>query len=238
MQISTKAIVLSQTKYGDNDAIVKFYTLKNGIQTFYVRSIRSKKNQKVALLAPLNKLEIIGEKRENKSLASLKQISCYEPYKTIGLNFYKSTVALFLGEFLGKTLVEELADENLFAFIDNALSLLDTTDNFANFHLVFLAKYAVILGIGPQNNFEAGYGFNIKEGYFEPPSFKKEITVNHEVAFLISRFFGDTFENLLELPLNRTQRKALLNALILFFQTQFNGIGKINSTEILEQVME
>ena len=45
MFVSSKALVLHKTKYGDSGIVVKFFTEKYGTQTFIIKSAFSPKNR-------------------------------------------------------------------------------------------------------------------------------------------------------------------------------------------------
>ncbi|MGY6563010.1 MAG: DNA repair protein RecO [Luteibaculaceae bacterium] len=239
MHFTTEAIVLGKINYGDQDAIVKCFCEHKGVNSFYVRGLRAKKNKKLALLSPLNQVRITGTYQENKSLCSLKELSLTHPYQTIGQDFQKTAIAFFLGEFLSKILVEHPEDQELYSFLVNALNLLDATDQSANFHLVFLAKCMFYLGIKPIEKPNSSQScFNFLEGEFQSVAeFHEASHLNIELSEKCALFLYEPFSSFPKHAVNRVQRQEILLAFLKFYKVRFDTLTKLNSLEVLEQIM-
>jgi DNA repair protein RecO (recombination protein O) len=152
--IKTRAIVLSNIKYGDNSVIVKMFLENAGVQSFIVKGINKSKS-KIAYFQPLSLLEIdYSDSKAN--LKYIKEQRFVYFYENIQNNFSKTCIFTFLAEVLRKSLLTAESEPEFFGFIYNSLVDFDKkTENFNDFHLHFLIKMMDFLGFLPinENNF-------------------------------------------------------------------------------------
>ena len=74
------------------------------------------------------------------------------PFQSLPFEVAKSTIAMFVTEFLNKVLKEEASSPVLFGFlIDSVLFLEEARTDSENFHLAFLLKLSFFLGFGPES---------------------------------------------------------------------------------------
>ena len=79
--------------------------------------------------------------RPNATLYRVKEAKSFYPFSSIPYDPYKSSMALFLSEFLYRAIREEAENRPLFAYLQHSIIWLDECgDGFANFHLVFLMR--------------------------------------------------------------------------------------------------
>ncbi|MFC0185163.1 DNA repair protein RecO [Pseudarcicella hirudinis] len=144
----TKGIVINYIRYRETSIIVKIFTEEFGIQTFIENGVRSAKSKnKIALFQPLTLLDLVVYHKEGKDLHRISELKCLIPFQTLPFNIYKSSIALFITEILGKCMKEETGNISLFRFLLNSILWLDAAeDDFENFHLQFLIKLASFLG--------------------------------------------------------------------------------------------
>ena len=116
MLVTTKAIVISKLKYGDNDLIVKCYTEHFGVQSYLLRGVlKSKKGKlRTAYFQLLSQLEIVVNYRQKRSLQTIKEVKPSAIYGSIYSNVSKSAIAMFLAEVLSGILKEEENNQSLF----------------------------------------------------------------------------------------------------------------------------
>ena len=144
-------IVLRTIKYNDSLMIADIYTRQVGRRSFLLPVTRSK-NSKVrnVLFQPLSMVAFAASGRGTKSLARIADAQPLKLYATLPYDVVKSSIAMFLAEVLTYSLRDEGADESLYSFIENALLWLDAADEaYADFHLVFLSRLLLFLGIYP-----------------------------------------------------------------------------------------
>ena len=148
------AIVLNTIKYSDKDLIVELLTEKDGCLSFMQRISTSKRAKiRTAWFQPLARLDVDYDDRPTHKLKRLATAQPL-PLLTIPYEPAKTTMALFLAEFLRVTMRSEPASPLLFDYVWNSIEWLDTCrESFANFHLVFLLHLARFFGFEP--NLEA-----------------------------------------------------------------------------------
>ncbi len=234
MLVKTEGLILKITKFRETSLIVKAYTQSHGLLSFIVKGVRSSKNtSKAVLFQGLNFLDLIIYYKENKSLLNLKEYKFNFLYKNIPFDIIKSSIAILILEVIEHTLNEEEENEELYDFIKQTFINLDLAEkNIANIHLQFLIDFMYYVGIHAQGKYtlETPF-FNMKEGAFAktPASF----------AYIKGKL-AENFSSLLhheELFLNKTERKKLLETLLLYYQIHIDNFRKIKSLEVFETIM-
>lgn len=239
MQSKTKALVLSQLKYKDNDLIVKCYTLEHGVLSFIVRGILKSKKKKLkpAYFLPLSQLEIDFNYTPKKSLFYFKEVKPYFIYNGLQLLIVKSTVSMFLSEILSIVLNEEEKNEALFSYLETTLQWFDMETDCANFHLLFLLKLTKYLGFYPDTQNIAYNNFNLADGCFELKNSSKNNVADKNLTLLKS-MLGTTFDDLNTLKISTVQRQSLLNVILKYFELHLDGFRQPKSLQILNQVFK
>lgn len=151
MQERIRGIVLRTVKYGDSGLIVDMFTEQYGRKSFATKVVKGRRTaSNSALWTPLSMVEFEATIRPNGKLPRPKDVGIY--YNNVGLMFnpVKSTIALFLSEFLCHALKSETDNSPLYAYLEHSIRWLDASERtFANFHLVFLMRLTRFLGIYP-----------------------------------------------------------------------------------------
>lgn len=236
----TSGIILYTTKYADTSLIAKIYTSGFGLQSYIINGVRGKKSKsKGNLFQPMSLVEMVVSNSNKGNLQRISEINIRHPYTDIPYNIVKSSIAIFLNEILYKILREEHADEEMFEFIKNSLLILDLkTDSCSCFHIYFMVQFTRFLGFYPQGNYsEATPYFDLKEGRFvlNIPSHSNYLVP--EIALLLDNVLNVNYESLVQLHINKSQRKILLQKMVLFFQLHITSIGVIKSIDVLEEVI-
>ena len=107
MLIETRAIVLHRTAYSDRYSIVHIYSEQYGRMGLLVSNSRSRKSRPLALLSPLAEVDIVGELKQGKSLATVTEVRLYNPNHQIQMNPIKCSQGIFLGELLYRVMTHE-----------------------------------------------------------------------------------------------------------------------------------
>ncbi len=233
-----KGIVLHYFRYSDSGIIVKIYTEERGLQGYFYRTGKGK-NKKTNLIQPLSLVELVSFSKEHKSLAQLREVKLLEPYTNIPLNMVKTSIAIFIAEFLHKSLKEEEANPALFNYLYTSLLFLDKTENPTNFHLIFLAKLTRYLGFAPDLTINSDlYWFSLEEGVFLQKHKSGNLIVNERESANLMAIFGANFDDNQNLNLSNNERRKALRNLINYCQFQLEGLGEINSHIVLEAVLD
>lgn len=235
MLVKTKAIVISSIKYQEKGLIVKCFTQSDGLKSYFVRDAFSsrKSNQKIAYFQPLSILEIEAVHKNKGTLENFKEIKLAIPFQTIHNDVIKSTIVMFLSEMLHFSIQEEETNEPLFVFLETALTWLDTHDEVANFHLIFLLETTKFLGFYPDvSEIDLPY-FEMSEGVF---------TVFHAIRSL-TQHESNLFKKLLDLKFENdqkmfhtTERQILVRILIEYYSAHLDSFKKPKSLDVLKEV--
>ena len=145
MYSTTDAIVLSLQPHSDKAHILHAYTRAFGRVNYYLYGLGRK--HPVGLYAPLSLIRITASCPPN-GVPTVKEATrlTFDSASALSSNFYKQAIALFLSEVLFHVLRHPMPDEPMFDFIEQAVRLLDETDEPQNFHLSFLIGLASKLG--------------------------------------------------------------------------------------------
>jgi len=233
--VKTKAIVISSLKFQEKSLIVKCFTLSSGLKSYFVRDAFSsrKASQKIAYFQPFSILEIEAVHKNKGTLENFKEIKSAVPFQSIHTDIVKSTMVMFLSEMLHHSIQEEEKNEQLFLFLETALTWLDHHDEISNFHLILLLEITKYLGFYPdlsENNLPF---FEMNEGVFT-------LFQNGNV---LSEHETNLFKKLLDLKFDNDQkifhvleRQILLKILIDYYSLHLEGFKKPKSLEILKEV--
>ena len=130
---------------------------------------RSRKSAvKTVLFQPLSMIEFEADYRPMSNLYRIKEAKSWYPFRTLPYDPYKSSIAMFLAEFLYRALREEAENGPLFAYLEHSIRWLDECDrSFSNFHLVFLMRFSRFLGLYPNTeDYREGCFFDMLNACF------------------------------------------------------------------------
>lgn len=241
----TKGIVVKTVKYGDTSIIASIYTELFGMQSYIVKGIRkpTKKgsnNSNYFLPAAILDLQVYNN--ELKHLQFIKEYQWSKLYTTIYFDVVKNAVAMFCVELLQHSIKQPENNPELFYFIEETLTTLDTTTNntiIANYPLYFATKLAEHLGFGIQNNYAETHNIlDLQQGFFihELPAHTHFIENNFaQIASQVLTIHS--IENLSTLKLNQTIRRQLIDAFIQYFALHITQFTSMRSLEVLREVL-
>lgn len=237
MLVKTKGIVLHTIKYTESSIITKIYTADFGLQSFIVKGVRSAgRNGRASLFSVMNMLELEMYHRENKGLQYLKEFRPAHLYKTITTDILKSSIALFLAEVLGKCIQEEEPNRELYAYIEDTLLSLDTSQRAeSNLHLTFLLGFTKYIGFYPNTNANAACSyFDLQDG-----SFTGEMPVHsYFIAPPHTDFLKQLLTGVAHVPMSVAERNFLLEKILLYYQLHLQNFRKVTSHHVLHEVLE
>jgi len=233
--VKTKAIVISSLKFQEKSLIVKCFTLSSGLKSYFVRDAFSsrKASQKIAYFQPFSILEIEAVHKNKGTLENFKEIKSAVPFQSIHTDIVKSTMVMFLSEMLHHSIQEEEKNEQLFLFLETALTWLDHHNEISNFHLILLLEITKYLGFYPDlTDIDLPF-FEMNEGIF---------TVFH-TSTALSEHETALFKKLIDLKFDNSQkifhvieRQILLKILIDFYYAHLEGFKRPKSLDILKEI--
>jgi len=235
MHIKTKAIVISTVKFQEKSLIIKCFTQSNGVKSYFVNNAFTGKNnkQKIAFFQPLMQLEIEATNKNKGTLERFKDVKIAIPYQSISYDIYKTTIVLFLSEFLNHAIKEEEPNEPLFEYIETALLWLDNHHEISNFHLIFLIQITKYLGFYPENPTNTVDYFDQLEGVFNNTPSLNSLSIDETT--LLKRLLVLKLDNI-ENSFSANQRQILLRIIINYFTLNVEGFKKPKSIEVFKEV--
>jgi DNA repair protein RecO (recombination protein O) len=234
-----RGIVLHHVRYRESSAIINIYTDLFGRQAYLVNSIKGKGSRyRSNLLQPLTLLEMEVYHKLGRELQRVKDIRNYIPYRSIPFNPFKSSQAMFLAEVLFRSIREEDPTPGLFEFLEYSLQILDMSeDNIMNFHLFFLVQLTKYLGFYPENNFnQKNFGFDMRDGQFVDSLNLHPDFFDSDSSLLLHELLGTTFNDRLELSINKDVRIRFLEYMMDYYRLHLQGFGRIKSLSVLREI--
>jgi DNA repair protein RecO (recombination protein O) len=236
----TRGICLHTLKYNDSSIIVHIYTEVFGRQSYIIKGVYGKKATiKSNIFYPLNLLELEVQQRGGTELQNIKDVRNFPVYSNIPFNASKNAIVIFISEILYRSLREEMPNPPLFEFISNALMLLDLETDIADFHLVFLIQLTKYTGFYPLNNHSIiNCYFDLLNGQFVSLIPEHSHYMGKSESKKMAEIMNKNFTELVNIEFSRSTRYCMLEKIIDYYRLHIDGIGKINSLEILKEIFD
>ncbi len=240
MEVSTRCIVLKVIKYNDNYNIVDFYTEALGRSSAMVSIPKSLKSKsKNNFYQPLFLLNAALFRKSNNGLFKVKEINFDFPPKSIPYNPYKTAIAFFISEFIYHVVQEEEPNEALFSYLYNSILWLDSCDrDFANFHLMFLMRFSLFLGLYPNlSDYKEGDYFDMLNASFRSTRPTDHVHfVSPDDASKIQTLMRMNFDSMHLFKLNRKERVQILTLLSDYYKIHLPNLPELKSLDILQDL--
>ena len=233
----TEGIVLKTVKYSESSAIATIFTKKFGSLSFIVQGLRSTKNkQKGNLIQSGNILQLEIYLKEQRNLNRIKEYST--AYIYTNANFIKQSILIFCIELISKCVKEHEVNERLYDYVSLFLIELDKDEHsIENKPLYFLLETASILGFEfSMQNILNGKYFNLERGKFEDVPTSTQSNLNENETLLLKKLIAVYYDKN-ELKFNSTERKILLEKLILYFRWHIPDFTDLKSPSVLSEVL-
>ncbi len=232
--LKTEGIVLKNIRYGDHAFIVTMYTRELGIKSFWFRR-KMGKNPVKALLAPLSQLQMVTNIRKDEKILTPVEISLVLQYRTLYQDPVKSSMVLFLAEWLQKVLKEEEANHHLYQFIADSLLEIDRQEHLhPSFHLSFLFHLTRFLGFLPdRSHYQTGDCFDPEAGIFKPADLHQPLCIASDISRWFYELSGIPVDQYQLFKTDRQTRNLLLDVLIRYYTIHLPGFGEVKSLPVI-----
>ena len=235
----TRGVVLRALKYEDSSLIVDVYTVSRGTVSFMIRLPKSRKAAlKGVFFRPLSLLELDFEFRQKAALQRVKDVRFAYTFRSLPYDPYKSSIALFLAEFLCRALRHESDNAPLFSYICYSLEWLDASERaFSNFHLVFITRLTRFLGFYPNvEDWHKGDYFDMVNACFVSSRPVCHACLEPEEAALIPLFMRMNYDSMRFFAMNRQQRERYLEVLNAYYRLHIPEFPDLKSPDVLKEV--
>ncbi|MGA1029089.1 MAG: DNA repair protein RecO [Flavobacteriaceae bacterium] len=238
---TTEALVIQTLKYGDSSLIAHCYTLRHGLQSYMLKGILSAKRKNVlpkSYFQPLSLLEIEAPLQPPNRLGYIKEARVSYSFQKLPFVIVKSTMALFLAEILFQVLQEEAQpNPDLFHFLKQSMIILDQSDRIGFFHLVFLIQLSNYMGFFPLIENEHHPFFDLQNGCttaVAPTQHFLEGSLKNTWVTLC----GMKFDNEKTIQCNKSDKKRLLEQLLLYYQIHLQRFKMPKSLPVLHELFQ
>jgi len=241
MDDTIQGIVLQSIRYGDTSLIVKVFTRSLGLRSYMVKGAFNRNSKsRAALFQNLHLINYVEAGKPNKSsLGYMKDVQLATVYQSIPFVMNKSAILMYVSELLSKTITEQEQNEPLYDFIERSMLWLDLVhQDYANFPLFFTLELTRHLGFYPKANHESGYCFDMMEGSFSHDYPLHPYYFDAEDAQLLSQLLNAGIDETCRIPLHVSQRRSLLDGLIVFMRLHAPVMNDFHSHEVLKTVLE
>ena len=241
MDDTIQGIVLQSIRYGDTSLIVKVFTRSLGLRSYMVKGAFNRNSKsRAALFQNLHLINYVEAGKPNKSsLGYMKDVQLTTVYQSIPFVMNKSAILMYISELLSKTITEQEQNEPLYDFIERSMLWLDLVhQDYANFPLFFTLELTRHLGFYPKANHESGYCFDMMEGSFIHDYPLHSYYFDAEDAQLLSQLLNAGIDETCRIPLHVSQRRSLLDGLIVFMRLHAPVMNDFHSHEVLKTVLE
>ncbi len=238
MSSKTEAVVLRIVKYSDKASIVTLYTREYGTVPYIVYGLGSKRSAvRSSAFLPLSIIEITASHNPNREVQQMKEAKPAVPLTDIYCNPFKNAIALFVAELLFKSLKHTETDVLLFDFIkESILELENSTEEIANFHLIFMAKLSNYLGFNPNMERDDACYFDLMNGVFTDVQPMHEHFLDKRLTTIFSSLLDADFQGTNDLGMSRTTRNLILDALVQYYKLHVPGFGGLKSLDVLREL--
>ena len=242
MLTSSRGLVLRTLKYKDDENIVDVYTEDEGMVSFLVRVSASRRAAvKSRLFRPMALLHVEWDRKPNARLARIKAARPDYIETSVPYDPYKTSIALFLAEFLHLALRENPPDRPLYAYLRASVVWLDLCQrSFANFHLVFLMRLSRFLGFYPNlDDYTPGDCFDLRNACFtsSPPLEHPDYLLPDEASRLTT-LMRMNYETMHLFVMNRTERRRCLTLLNEYYRLHLPDFPVLKSLGVLQTLFD
>ncbi len=240
MIMSTKGIVLHCMDYSETSIIVKVYTEQLGLQSYIAKGVRKKGARiKRNLFTPLSVIQLVANHKEGEGLRIIRDASCFHHLNGIATDMSKTAVSIYISELLTRSFSAQMADPNLFTFIeDSILDLNNTEDSVAGFPLAFTIGLTQFMGFDPHNNFDTrNTYFDMVGGDFcsQPP--EHAYYFPSPLSNSLSEAITAISSGVMNIKADHAVRNELLAKMLMYYRIHIPTFGEIKSVQVLSDVL-
>ena len=144
---------------------------------------------------------------------------------------------MFISELLSKSISESETDTLLFDYVYNSMLWLDDAiSDYVNFPIEFALGLSRFLGFYPNfDTYSEGSSFDLLDGNFKKMQndiYQMELELSRKFYHVGTSIHGDFQKN----RLTNSDRRQLLDALVMYYKLHTENIREIKSLEVLREV--
>ncbi len=235
-------ISLRTVKYSDSSSMVTLWTRERGRISAVVPSGAGREAQRRrAIMMPLGTFEAVAAGSGGIDIVRLRDVRPLGLSVAASADPLKSTVAIFIAEFLYTVLRDSAPDRHMSDFIFDWTAILAAAprQRLANFPIAFIYNIGRFLGVEPDaGTYAPGAYFDMRQGRFTstlPLSHSRVLDPDAaRVVLMLARLNRRNYHLLL---LNRVQRNQILDLILEYYNMHLAPLTTITSLDILRTVL-
>lgn len=235
--LNTEGIIFRQTRFKESSLILDIFTREQGLQSFIINGVFTKKDQRLAsVLQLMNIVEIVAYFQEPKNLHRIKEVNHAILYRQIPFDIKRSAVGTFMLEVSRKSIKDTQANVELFDFLKSRFTSLDEIESInPYFALFFLVDLSYYLGFNPFDNYsETNNCFDLINGTFYPFDLHNIHLVNPEESEQMAKLFRKLPPE--EYLKSNDTRRKVLHHLLTFYKLHVDQFKDLKSLEIFKEI--
>ena len=235
----TRGVVLSSLNYNDTYFIASILTEEFGTISYFVPKAKGRKAKvPKSLFHSLAILDLEVEHQNLRSIQKLKEAKIHTPLFSVLSNPVKSTISIFLSEFISKVVKEIQPNQFLFDYILQSIQILELSDKMnANFHLVFMIQLSRFLGFHPNtSDYKKGLFFDMQNGIFAQYKPSHSHFLNPDESRTFALLLRMSYENMSTFRFSRNERRSIIYKILEYYRLHLIDFSDIKSLEILHEV--
>lgn len=232
-------IVTDVLKYSDRRNIVTLFTRERG-RVALLSSAGTGKSARLrgAALMPLSLVSADVNFSATRDLQFLGSFSRPRLWHDIYFNPLKSSVGMFVAEFLNVFMRQSPPDPAMWDYVVDAIARLDSAERgVSNFHLAFLVEFMSYAGIRPDlSDWRSDAWFDMRGGTMVllPPA-HRDVVIPAEAGAL-PLLLRMNMRNMHLYRFKSAERRDVLRRMLHYYSLHFPGMSALKSPAVLEEV--
>jgi len=237
--IKTQGIILRTLDYSESNLIVHIFTKEYGLITGMVYGAKSTKSKKKNFIWKLGNIVALDlDFKNSNKIQPIKEGAIFYQYKEIPFDIYKNALTTICIEILTKCIKENQANQQLYDFVLEFLTQVDSTkDSIKNYLVYFLLHITAPLGIQPILK-QGGTWIDYENG--EITTYKStESLYSHEYLSLAHTydFFKMEIKQLGAYNLPVSERQELISVFFRYLKTHLPDFSLPKSLQIYKDIL-
>lgn len=238
MYQTVTAIALRTIRHNDRTSILSLWTAELGRVSVSVPADKGRAASRIrALTMPLSPVIAEVDVRPDRNIYRIRDVRPAFVAPAISTDPARSMTAMLLSDFLEVVLRDQQPDRLMTAFILDSIRLFDVLPRAAslNFHIYFLLRLSRFLGIEPDWG-EQGSVFDLRDGCFRASEPLHDQFLDQSSTSALRAFSRMNPRNLHRFVLSRTQRRAALHYILLYYTLHHRPVLSLPSLAVIEEM--
>lgn len=239
MLYKTRGIVLHNRQYNDTYTIALIYTEEFGPVSYLVSRSKGRKTAvSKSLFYPMAVLELEADHQNLREIQRIKEAKNHLNLLGLLQDPVKTSICIFLTEFLSKILREMHPNKALFAYLTQSIEILGATrDQYANFHLSFMMNLTRFMGFYPNvETYSTGAFFDMENGIFVRFKPSSPYFLNPDESAVFYRLLRINYHNMRSFLFSGRERRQIIDRILEYYRLHLVNFSEIKSLDVLHEV--